>query len=150
MKRLVCGSVVALGVALGGIAAADDAKTKFDPPVLPPADHGPHAAAVPGPPAPRGGDSAWAGSLKGLRVVSMSEGTARVVVGDRTLDVRPGDAIGGDVVRSITSGQIVLDRPATSATGEASVVVSFDAQGRSRVRVYASKDPTAPRPPQGR
>jgi hypothetical protein len=81
------------------------------------------AAAAAGP--ARNGDSADAGSLKGIRLVSASEDEALVVLNGGTLTLRPGDAIGADVVRSIAPDRLVLFRPAAAggAGGEATVVI---------------------------
>jgi hypothetical protein len=61
--------------------------------------------------------------------------------------VTPGTVIGTDTVKSITPGRMVLKRSAPDAQGgEALVIVTFDEQGRTRVQVFAAKDPTAKAP----
>lgn len=114
----------------------------LDPPPFP-VDRTPKRVKVPGPPPSMQGDSAEAGALKGVQALSIKEGEARLrlVGGERT--VRPGDAIGADVVKSIIPGQMVLARsPSTAgALGSATVVVKFDEQGRGRVRVFHTTDP---------
>jgi hypothetical protein len=56
--------------------------------------------------------------------------------------------VGTDIVKSIGSDRIVLVRGATAMnpTGAATVVLTFDAQGQSRVRVYRLSDPAAATP----
>ena len=118
----------------------------------PPAHQAPsEPVAVPAGPA-RSGDSADAGSLKGIRLVSAGEEEAVVVVSGRTLTLRPGDTIGSDVVRRIAPDRLVLFRPAPAGGrgGEATVVVQFDGSGRGRVRVYSTRDRTTPRAPEVR
>jgi len=114
----------------------------LDPPPLP-VDGTPKRVKLPGPPPSRGGDSAEAAALTAVLALSISEGEAhlRLASGERT--VRPGDAIGADVVKSIIPGQMVLTRGATagSAQGTATVVVKFDEHGRGRVRVFHTADP---------
>jgi hypothetical protein len=87
------------------------------------------------------------GSLKGLKALEIAEGKARLVLGGSERVVEPGTVIGTDTVKSITPGRIVLKRVAPDAEGgDAIVIVTFDAQGRTRVQVFASKDPTARMP----
>ena len=92
----------------------------------------------PGPRKDRSGDSEHAGPLKGVRALSIEDGEARLLIEGVERLVREGDAIGEDVVTRITPGRIVLARAPTERkpAGEATVVVHFDAAGRSRVRVY--------------
>jgi hypothetical protein len=87
-------------------------------------------------------NAAQAGPLAGLRATAVTDGVARVTFdgADRTL--RVGDALGKDVVRRIEPGRIVLARPADGTAGESTVVITFDAAGRARVRVYSTLDPT--------
>jgi hypothetical protein len=77
--------------------------------------------------------------------VALKEGEATLLIGGSALTLRPGSLVGSDVVRSIGSDRIVLVRGATTANpgGAATVVVSFDATGQSRVRVYWLSDPAA-------
>jgi hypothetical protein len=83
------------------------------------------------------------GSLKGVKALEIAEGKARLVLGGSERVVTPGTLIGTDTVKSITPGRMVLKRVAPEAEGgDAIVIVTFDAQGRTRVQVFASKDPT--------
>ena len=80
------------------------------------------------------------------RLLSSADGTARLQFADGSSEVvKPGSVIGGDVVASVQGRQIILDRPAASgdARGEAQVVATFGADGRPRVRVFWTKDPSA-------
>lgn len=88
-------------------------------------------------------DSKDAGAWKGVRVLSIAQGQARVSLASGERVVRPGDVIGSDLVKTVDSQRIVLVRGATTERpgGEALVVISVDAQGRSRVRVYAAASP---------
>jgi len=92
--------------------------------------------------APGGGE---AGGLPGARAVALKEGEASLLIGGSALSLRPGSLVGSDVVKSIGSDRIILVRGATATNpaGSATVVVSFDAQGHSRVRVYWLSDPPA-------
>lgn len=113
---------------------------KPDPP---PADLTPRKVTVKGAPRPAT-DSVDAGGLKGIRVVSAREGEARVIVGGTETTLRPGDAIGGDVVKIVEAGRIVFERTAGEASGPGVVIVTFDAQGRGRVVVYGERSPVPP------
>jgi hypothetical protein len=86
----------------------------------------------------------YEGSLKGVRAIQIGDGEARLVLGGGELVVTPGTVIGTDTVKSISPGRIVLRRVASDDEGgEGIVIVSFDSQGRTRVQVFAPKDPTA-------
>lgn len=132
------------------LSAGDDGadQTKTASPALPPVDQAPWRVVVAAPSPRRTLGSARAGSLEGIRAVALRDGVGRLVVGGREVSVRPGDALGSDVVTSVDPGRVVLRRPATAdpAAGEATVVITFDALGRARVRVYSTKDPTAVEP----
>lgn len=93
-----------------------------------------------------------AGGLQGAKAVALNEGEATLLIGGSALSLRPGSLVGSDVVKSIGGDRIVLARGATATNpaGSATVVVSFDAQGRSRVRVYWLSDPAATIPPEVR
>ncbi len=82
--------------------------------------------------------------LASMKAITLVEGEARVTVaaGERVL--RPGDLLGADTVRSVAEGVIVFDRPAVAgqAGGPATVVVRFEANGQTRVRVVYEQDPT--------
>ena len=93
-----------------------------------------------------------AGGLQGAKAVALKEGAATVLIGGSALSLRPGSLVGSDVVKSIGGDRIVLVRGATATNpaGSATVVVSFDALGRSRVRVYWLSDPAATVPPEVR
>lgn len=97
-----------------------------------------------GPPAPARTTRSYAGSLNGVRALEIGDGRARLVLAGGERVVVPGTVIGTDTVKSITPGRIVLRRSAPEAEGgDAFVVVTFDAQGRTTVHVVAAKDPTA-------
>jgi hypothetical protein len=111
-----------------------------------PQTSGPVAAAV-----SRAADSRVAGEAAGLqeaKVVALAEGEATLLVGGVPLHLRAGSPAGSDIVKSIGSDRIVLVRGATAMnpTGSATVVLTFDAQGHSRVRVYRLSDPAAATP----
>jgi hypothetical protein len=96
------------------------------------------------PPRDRLSQSADAGALRGLRVLGVQDGVARVALGDgseRTL--RPGDSFAGDVVRSVAPRRILLDRRAGEGEGggSATVVVKVGPDGRSQVFVLWTRDP---------
>lgn len=95
--------------------------------------------------APRRGDSANSGVLKGSRLRSSASGEAEVQLADGTLrTLRPGDKAGSDTVETIEPGRIVLRRAAAGGAPTAGlVVVTFEASGVARVRVYLDADPTA-------
>jgi hypothetical protein len=103
------------------------------------------AVTAPVSPAPRKPGAADAGELQGAKAVALKEGEGTLLVGGSAVSVRPGSVIGSDVVTSIGSDRIILVRGATAAnpSGEATVVVSFDARGQARVRVYWLSDPAA-------
>lgn len=86
-----------------------------------------------------------AGVWPGAKPVALKEGEATLLIGGSALTLRPGSLVGSDAVKSIGSDRIVLVRGATTANpgGAATVVVSFDATGQSRVRVYWLSDPAA-------
>ena len=89
----------------------------------------------------------YEGSLKGVRALQIGDGEARLVLGGGERVVTPGTVIGTDTVKAITPGRIILQRAASDDEGGAGIViVSFDAQGRTRVQVFATKDPTAKTP----
>lgn len=105
-----------------------------------PPDRTPRKAAAPAPEPASG--AVVRDVLAGVRALSMKEGEARLRLASGERTVRPGDAIGSDVVRSVDPGQIVLERGAKRAdAGAATVVLKFDEQGRGQVRVYFLKDP---------
>jgi hypothetical protein len=86
----------------------------------------------------------YEGSLKGVRAIHIGDGEARLILGGGERVVTPGTVIGTDTVKSISPGRMVLRRAASDDEGgEGIVIVSFDSQGRTRVQVFATKDPTA-------
>jgi len=111
-----------------------------------PQDSRPVAAAVPRPPESR--VAVEAGALRGAKAVELKESEASLLVGGAPLHLRPGSPVGSDIVTSIGSDRIVLVRGATpkNPAGAATVVVTFDAHGQSRVRVYWLSDPAAATP----
>lgn len=101
------------------------------------------AAAAPGSDAlRRGASSAGEAGLRALVAVEVRAGAARVLSNGRPLTLRPGDSIGGDVVRRVEPNRILLARPEGDGR-EATVIVTFDAQKRARVLVFRTKDDTA-------
>jgi hypothetical protein len=84
--------------------------------------------------------SANAGRLKDLRMLGFSGGVAELSLDGAPLTLRVGDTILGDRVRSLEPGRIVLARPEAGG-GEGLVLVTFDAQGRARVRIVMTEDP---------
>jgi len=80
--------------------------------------------------------------LPRLKAIALSEGEARVQLDGSILTLRPGSSIGTDIVRTVGADRIILVRGANAADAStpATVVVTFDAQGRSRVRVYWTHD----------
>jgi hypothetical protein len=104
---------------------------------------GPARAAFKAVPAGSGSRS-HEGSLKGVQALHIRDGEARLILGGGERVVTPGTVIGTDTVKSITPGRMVLRRVAPeSEGGEGIVIVSFDAQGKTQVHVFATKDPTA-------
>ena len=85
--------------------------------------------------------SANAGTLKNLEALSLRDGEARVRLDGIDYTLRPGDTIAGDVVRRVEATRIVLARPEGDKR-EAIVIVTFDGQGRARVRVFGTLDPS--------
>jgi hypothetical protein len=135
----------AVAVAAWAAEAADEVKVVR--PSVPPPDASPRIGLVDGK-GPSQGDSASAAGLKGIRAIATRPGEATVIVGGSPRVLRVGDAIGNDTVRSIDVGRIALSRSAgPEAAGEATVVITFDAQGRGRVRLFSVHDATARVPP---
>jgi hypothetical protein len=141
-------AVVVLLVLVAGAARAQQATGSsenqdlaIDSPPAKPADPTSAVVTQPGPTPDRNRPSADAGALKGVRALSIRDGEARLLIDGAERLVRPGDAIGTDVVTAVAPERITLVRGARASapSGEATVVVSFDAQGRGRVRVYSLK-----------
>ena len=98
------------------------------------------------------GDSADAGRWKGARSVKVSTGLAEVRLADgASLRLSVGDVVGTDTVERIEPGRILLARRGAegAATGPklATVLVTFDAAGVGRTRVYWLQDSKAVVPP---
>jgi len=164
-SRDVAAVVVALALApiTGGGAALGDERPRKSSAVQAPAQGGGGVEPVPGaPPAiepsleskparatlapgprPARADVAKAS----LRAVSVSEGEATLEIDGKPEVVRPGSQVGGDTVKSVEPGRIVLERPATPGRpgGPALVIVTFDEAGRSKTRVFWTADLEAPR-----
>jgi hypothetical protein len=151
-SRVLGVSLAVLGILHSATAVAENPQPaaspeprieEFHPKALP-ADDSPPApiARAGGPTLDPSRNSVGAGGLGGLRALTLADGEARVSFEGTERTIRVGDALGTDVVRRIEEGRIVLLRPADSKAGEATVVVSFDATGRARVRVYSTLDPT--------
>ena len=111
-------------------------------PSPPPADNTVRAVVLPGGGASRARDSAGVPALKGVRAREVKESRARLLLASGERTVRPGDAIGTDVITSIEPSRLLLRRALPSGA-EATVVVTFDDAGRGRVRVLFSADPSA-------
>ena len=76
------------------------------------------------------------------------EGEATLEIDGAREVVRPGSRVGGDTVKSVEPGRLVLERPAKPGQpgGPALVIVTFDEAGRAKTRVFWTTDPEAPRP----
>jgi len=81
-----------------------------------------------------------------LRLVAGAEGEATVEVEGQAQVVRPGSSLGEGTVKAVGPDRLVYVRPARSGEpgGEALVIVTFDAAGRSRARVFWSRLPEPP------
>jgi hypothetical protein len=145
-------ALLAAGCSLIAIAASGEDKPKGETKQETPAPAAPSALQMtvtrPDTRAVRRLALAAAGPRVDLKALSVTDGEARLVVGGAETVVHVGDALGRDQVKSITPGRIVLHRPAGAdpKSGEALVVMDFDAAGRARVLVLSTKDPTAPNP----
>jgi hypothetical protein len=93
---------------------------------------------VPGAASPPKSSSVSSGGLTGIRGLAFDKASARLALpGEGARLVRAGDVVGGDTVREIGDRRLVLDR--RDATGRhATVVVDFDRNGNSVVRVFAT------------
>jgi hypothetical protein len=144
------------------VTAAAQEQRAHEEQVAPPAGQaagqGPaREVAVPSPPPPGPVDAEVVGRFRSpagapkdtsrlgqARLISSEAGVARLQFGEGIETVKPGSVIGGDVVRSVSARQIVLDRAASGPDRpEATVIASFGADGRARVRVFFAKDPLA-------
>jgi hypothetical protein len=136
-----------IGTVVGGGGPEGNGISMRAPAERPP-DTAPRIVSVPGT-WDRSRDSKDAGPWKGVRVLSISEGQARVSLAAGERVIRPGDVVGSDAVKSVDARRIVLVRGGTAERpdGEALVVISVDTQGRSRVRVYSTTNPTTGRRP---
>jgi hypothetical protein len=129
-------------------AAPESAAPEHMPKLAEPSDPPPQLPLVEdGVPVPGGApdlskSSSKAGSLRNLRLVQLREGEAEVTLIGARQTLRPGDAIGEDVVRRVDTARIVLGRPEAGGA-EATVLVTFDAKGQARVRIYTTRDSTA-------
>jgi hypothetical protein len=83
-----------------------------------------------------------------LRAVSTADGEAEIERDGVREVVRPGARLGGDTVKSVAPGRLVLERPATASEPEALVVVTFDEAGRGRAQVFWAADPSLPKAPE--
>ena len=111
-----------------------------------PVDDTPRAVTASGPGASLARDSVGTPAWKGVQAREIKSGQARLALAAGERVVHTGDVVGGDVVRSIEPGRILLTR-ALPGGSEATVVVAFDDAGRGRVRILYRTDPTAVRPP---
>jgi hypothetical protein len=83
-----------------------------------------------------------------LRDVSLAPGEATLEIDGAREVVRPGSRIGGDTVKLVEPGRLVLERPAKPGQtgGPALVIVTFDEAGRGKTRAFWTADPEALRP----
>jgi len=103
------------------------------------------------PPRDRLSQSADAGALRGLRVLGVQDGVARVLFADGTeRALRAGDVVSGDVVRSVSPHRMLLDRRAGEGQdgGSATVIVKLGAGGASQVYVLWTRNPRPSLAPQ--
>jgi hypothetical protein len=113
------------------------------PPVAPSLEMRPVAATLgPLPSAPGA-----AAALSSLRALATAEGEASLEVDGVRETVRPGSRLGRDTVKSVGPGRLVLERPASGRQPAALVIVTFDATGRAKERVFWRSDPTLPAAP---
>jgi len=80
-----------------------------------------------------------------FRAVSAAQGQVTLEIDGACEVVRRGSELGGDVVKAVEAGRIVLDRPARpgQAGGAALVIMTFDAAGAPKTRVFYTGDPDA-------
>ena len=85
-----------------------------------------------------------------LKSLSTGEGVATVEWDGIEQVVRPGARLGGDTVKSVGPGRIVLERvpEAGQPAGAILVIVTFDAEGRARPKRVWSSAPIAPGAPE--
>jgi hypothetical protein len=113
------------------------------PPVAPSLEMRP-VAAILGPPPSASGAAA---SLSSLRALATAEGEASLEIDGVRETVRPGSRLGRDTVKSVSPGRLVLERPASGEQPAALVIVTFDATGRAKERVFWKSDPSLPAAP---
>jgi hypothetical protein len=138
--------VVAPGGSTGGPAGGEAAQFSMEQPKAVPAPQTPRDVDEPGAPPDLTRPSANAGALRSLVRVRLIDGEARVRLDGAERTIRVGDSVAGDIVRRIEGGRIILARPEGDGR-EATVIVTFDAQGRARVRVFSTVDPRPLNPP---
>lgn len=92
------------------------------------------------------------GPLSDAVLLGVDGDVARLRLPDGERSLRPGDALGDEVVKRVRGRQIVLRRPAQPGRpgGEALVIADFDATGRARVNVVWAENPGTPVPPEVR
>lgn len=85
-----------------------------------------------------------------VRALAFAEDEVTVDVGGRTEVLRPGSRLGGDVVKSVSPGRLVLLRPeeVDGDRREAIVLVTFDAAGEAKTQVFWTHDPSLPAAPE--
>jgi hypothetical protein len=124
----------------------ENAQLSMEQPKGNPVPQTPRDVEEPGTPPDLTRPSANAGALRTLVRVRLLDGEARVRLDGTERTIRVGDTVAGDVVRRIEGGRIILARPEGDGR-EATVIVTFDAQGRARVRVFSTVDPRPLNPP---
>ena len=104
-------------------------------------DRAPRAAKEPASPA---------SALPQLRARFTGDGQAALVVDGLEQTVQAGSWIGAMQVKSVAPGRMVLQKPAAPGPpgGEALVIVTFDATGKSRAVTLYTKDPRAAAAPE--
>jgi hypothetical protein len=109
-----------------------------------------------GAPSPAGSAASASTSSRRLSIhaLSFADGEATLEIDGVSTVVRAGSRIGNHVVKSLAPGRVVLARGpaepgATDTTGWGAaplVIVTFDAAGQGKPRVFWASDPEAPAP----
>jgi hypothetical protein len=109
-------------------------------------DRAPRKVSIPGP-RPDSTRGTPGTPLKGLRALNLGEGEGQVVFGAVQQTIRPGQSLGGYRVEAVGPGRVVLSMSG-GGLGDSVALVTFDALGRPRVRVYSTVDTTGAKPPE--
>ncbi len=83
--------------------------------------------------------------LGDVKALDVRDGEALFRIDGREQRLKPGMLLKTDVVKSITPQRMVLVRPENvdEKRGETLIIIDFSGPGRSRVRMYATRDWTA-------